>query len=443
MTAFPIRASAAAQQTAAIWVIGVVCVQIACQLALLSQTLAPFRVLFRSAAFSISLLAIVAVSGRANRHPARFAAMAILAIVGFGFVHPQTASALAAIAQLVLYTAIIGPIFWVPRLAVNRQTLVRLFTVFWSFHVLSSIFGVLQIYYPGQFQPNISDNVITQGELSKGLQITLANGESVWRPMGLTDSPGGAGMAGLYAFVFGMGFLAIGERWTMRIAGMGGMVVGLFCIYLSQIRSIFLLTIIIAITFAAILAALRRYSAVSRLGIAVPVIGVAVFLWASAVGGAGMVKRLETLIEADPGQVYYSNRGVFLEDTFTSFLPENPLGCGLGRWGMTANYFGNANDPTAPGIWVEIQWTAWVADGGLLLLVAYPFAILMAMITVGRIAIRSREPWLSGWAILILAYDTAAVALTFNYPLFIGQFGLEFWLLNGAIYAAKRTTGSK
>ncbi len=443
MTTSPIRANTAAQQTAAIWVIGVVCVQFACQLALLFETMAPFRIVFRSAAFGMSLLAILAVSGRINRHPARNVAVAILAIVGFGFLHPQTPNALAAIAQLALYTAIIGPIFWVPRLAINRQTLVRLFTVFWSFHVLSSIFGVMQIYYPGQFQPNISDNFVTTGELSKGLQITLANGESVWRPMGLTDSPGGAGMAGLYAFVFGMGFLAIGERWTMRIAGMAGMIVGLFCIYLSQIRSIFVLTIIIAISFAGILAALRRYSAVSRLGVAVPVIGVMVFLWASAVGGESMVKRLETLIDADPGQVYYSNRGIFLEDTFTTFLPENPFGCGLGRWGMTANYFGNANDPTAPRIWVEIQWTAWVADGGLLLLVAYPFAILLAMFTVGRIAIRSRDPWLSGWAILILAYDTAAVALTFNYPLFIGQFGLEFWLLNGAIYAAMRTTGSK
>ena len=443
MTPVAIRARAAAQRIAAMWVIGVVCVQIVCQLALLFETLAPFRVLFRSSAFGISLYAIIGVSGRANRHPARYAAMAVLAIVGFGFVHPQSSNALAAIAQLALYAAIIGPIFWVPKLAVNRQTLVRLFTVFWSFHVLSSIFGVLQVYYPGQFQPNISDNVVSQGELSKGLQITLANGESVWRPMGLTDSPGGAAMAGLYAFVFGMGFLAIAQRWPMRIAGVVGMVVGLFCIYLAQIRSIFVLTLIIAISFAAILAALRRYAAVSRLALIVPALSVTVFLWASAVGGDGMVKRLETLIEADPGEVYYSNRGVFLEDTFTTFLPDNPFGCGLGRWGMVANYFGRSNDPTSPRIWVEIQWTAWVADGGLLLLVAYPIAILLAMVTVGRIAIRSRDHWLSGWAILVLAYDVAAVALTFNYPLFIGQFGLEFWLLNGAIYAAMRTTGGK
>ena len=36
----------------------------------------------------------------------------------------------------------------------------------------------------------------------------------------------------------------------------------------------------------------------------------------------------------------------------------------------------------------------------------------------------------------MLAYDVGAVALTFNYPLFIGQGGMEFWLLNAALFTA-------
>jgi hypothetical protein len=40
------------------------------------------------------------------------------------------------------------------------------------------------------------------------------------------------------------------------------------------------------------------------------------------------------------------------------------------------------------------------------------------------------------WASLIVAYDLGAVALTFSYPLFIGEFGLQFWLLNGMLFAA-------
>ena len=40
------------------------------------------------------------------------------------------------------------------------------------------------------------------------------------------------------------------------------------------------------------------------------------------------------------------------------------------------------------------------------------------------------------WATLILAYDVGAVANTFSYPLFIGQGGMEFWLLNAALFGA-------
>ena len=40
------------------------------------------------------------------------------------------------------------------------------------------------------------------------------------------------------------------------------------------------------------------------------------------------------------------------------------------------------------------------------------------------------------WASLIVAYDLGAIALTFSYPLFIGEFGLQFWLLNGLLFAA-------
>jgi len=37
---------------------------------------------------------------------------------------------------------------------------------------------------------------------------------------------------------------------------------------------------------------------------------------------------------------------------------------------------------------------------------------------------------------LIFAYDIGAVAITFNYPLFMSQGGMEFWLLNAVLFAA-------
>jgi hypothetical protein len=40
------------------------------------------------------------------------------------------------------------------------------------------------------------------------------------------------------------------------------------------------------------------------------------------------------------------------------------------------------------------------------------------------------------WAVVILAYDLGALAMTLNYPIFNGQAGMEFWLLNACLFAA-------
>jgi hypothetical protein len=59
------------------------------------------------------------------------------------------------------------------------------------------------------------------------------------------------------------------------------------------------------------------------------------------------------------------------------------------------------------------------------------------------VALRASDPWLSGWAMLIVAYDMAMLASTFGAIPFIGQAGLEFWLLNAAVYAAGRQVISR
>ena len=40
---------------------------------------------------------------------------------------------------------------------------------------------------------------------------------------------------------------------------------------------------------------------------------------------------------------------------------------------------------------------------------------------------------------MVLAYSVGLTALTFSYPVFIGQPGMEFWLLNAALVGAART----
>jgi hypothetical protein len=40
------------------------------------------------------------------------------------------------------------------------------------------------------------------------------------------------------------------------------------------------------------------------------------------------------------------------------------------------------------------------------------------------------------WGGLVFAYDIGVVALTFNYPTFMSEGGMEFWLLNTVLFVA-------
>jgi len=148
-----------------------------------------------------------------------------------------------------------------------------------------------------------------------------------------------------------------------------------------------------------------------------------------------MTARLSTLVEQDPGSVYYANRGHFLETTLIEYLPLYPFGAGLGRWGMVHAYFGNLADT----LWVEIQWTGWLFDGGVAMLLLYTTAVLVASWSCMKVALRNYgddNQTLSLWAAVIVAYDVGAVAICFNYPLFASTGGVEFWLLNMAVLCA-------
>lgn len=428
------------------WVYGFLICQMICQFGLLFGPAGVTRVLVRSTAFgsSLALLALIAPCG--PRHPAWRWAFLSLLIVGLGVFHPTTNTLLAGLAQLGLYVAIAAPLFWTTRLPINFSVFLRVLMILWGFHTLSAIFGVLQVYYPGRFLPNIS-TVLAKSEYVDGLTITLASGDRVFRPMGLTDVPGGAASAGFLAILFGVGFFLTERSWVLRFAAAGSMVIGLFCIYLSQVRSILVLVAVSLIIF--VLALWRRGELGRSLGVAllVPAIVLLSFSWAVAVGGEGVTNRLSTLVEYRPGTVYYKNRGHFLEHTIAELMPTYPLGAGLGRWGMMNLYFGDNSDLERAPIWVEIQLTAWLLDGGVPLIICYTIAVLVACWAAWRLATSTAHRELGSWAALILGYNVGAVALTFNYPLFIGQGGMEFWLLNGCLFGAgvqvRRDAGAK
>jgi len=207
------------------------------------------------------------------------------------------------------------------------------------------------------------------------------------------------------------------------------------CLYLCQIRSLLVMTAVCVVTLLGLMLITGRLSKVFGLLGAVGAIVPSAFAMAFSIGGKAMTNRLTTLVEADPGTVYYANRGQFLESTLTHYLPLYPLGAGLGRYGMLNAYFGNAAD----ALWVEIQWTAWLFDGGVPLIAIYVLAILLASwgclkIALGRVG--AAEPTLALWGAVIFAYNVGAFAVCFNYPLFGGTGGVEFWLLNMAVLCA-------
>ncbi len=422
------------------WIQTFVIFQFACQLALLSDFFNPLRIYVRSAAFGFSLLLLILLPrGKSRPHPSAHAAGWILLVLGLSLFHPTTSSLAAGVGQIALYLAIMGPLFWVPHLKLDAAALRRVLLIIFIFHTLSAGVGVLQTYYPGRFQPSLSSSIADQDKgYVESLKVTLANGQRVFRPMGLTDVPGGSATAGFYAVLLGLGFYLTSRRRGARFACLLSVMVGFVCIYLSQIRSMMVLTGVCLLAFCSLFAWQKRRDSFTSL-VSVLAVSIALsFTFAVAIGGDSVTTRMSTLVEERPDIIYYKNRGLFLDYTVKELLPKYPFGAGLGRWGIMNGNFGDTTDPNRAGIYVEIQWTGWLLDGGVPLILAYVIALGIALRQALKVTLTRGIGELSIWGAIVLAYSLGAVAGTFNYPVFIGQSGMEFWLLNAALFAAAR-----
>ncbi|GMU04636.1 O-antigen ligase family protein [Corallococcus caeni] len=412
-----------------------------CQLALLLEALSPVRVVFRILAFGTSLALLVLAKGRRFPHPAKPFLLAFLGVTALNFVQPGTTSAVAAAVQLGIQASVFAPVFWASRLRIDEKMFQRIVLMLFLFNMASATLGVLQVYFPGRFQPALSTVIEGQGDAYiRSLQFETASGARVFRPMGLTDLPGGAATGAFYSVLLG-GALFLGPRGRWKtVLGVAGIGVGMVSLYLCQVRAAAVTLLVCMVAMALVLMLGGRLMRLVVLTSVVGGLAVGAFGWAVAVGGDAVLARWSTLTASDPGQVYQGNRGHFLDDTFGERLPEYPLGAGLGRYGMANAYFGDNSDRNQPPLWAEIQWTAWVYDGGILAIVLYPLALLLTMLWSFRVAIRRDDSrgdfWL--WGSLLFAYDLGAVALTFSYPFFMSQMGMEFWLLNGAFFSAYR-----
>lgn len=425
------------------WIHTFVLLQFTFQILLLFPQFGVLRVPLRVATFALSLLSLVLLVGlrrfrdQSPSHPATRSAIWVLVIITVSFCfNPLLNTVMAGAAQAAMYVAILGPLFWVRGLRVTPQGFQKLIFLLWGFHTLSASFGVLQVYFPGRFQPYISTVVQNSTYGVSALTIQLANGALIPRPMGLTDTPGGAATAGFYALLLSVGIALRDRHPILRLACMGSAAVGLFCIYLSQVRSVLIFAGICFICLAMVLLRQANFERLIVMIAGVTALALGTFAWAVSIGGQSTVERLTSLVSNRLDTVYYQNRGEFLEKTISILLPLYPLGAGLGRWGMMNSYFGTNNNYSTQPIWVEIQWTGWLLDGGVPLIIAYVAALIQACLTAWKIAICRQLGDFKFWGGLIFAYNVGALAITFNNPLFIGQAGMEFWLLNSALFVA-------
>jgi hypothetical protein len=265
-----------------------------------------------------------------------------LVIVAVLFFHPTTNSLLSGIVQALLYFAILAPLFWVPRLQIDLAVFRRIVVILWGFHTLSAGLGVVQTYLPGQFQPTLSSVIGSQDVgYIESLRVTTARGERGFRPMGLTDIPGGAATSGFFAVLLGIGLLVTGGGWLLKLACVTSMMLGMTSIYLSQVRSVLVLVTVATLAFAVMLVWRGRLARLGVLATSGAAVIVGSFTLAVALGGESVTSRFNTLFEGSAAEVYQSNRGRFLTQTIDKLLPRYPLGAGMGRWGMANTYFGD------------------------------------------------------------------------------------------------------
>jgi hypothetical protein len=411
------------------------------QLLLLIPQFAILRVPLRTGPFALSLLLVFfpppgARVASFRNHPALPFAFLVVVILCLELLNQYTSSMTAALAQVGLVIAILAPVFWASRLRITSQGLALIVFCLWVFNATSAGVGVLQVLYPGHFQPATSAAVEEQFEKVGGNNLTmkLADGDTISRPYGLTDIPGGAATAGLLAFVFGLGLLVSSKRVLMCAAYLAGMGMGLFIMYLAQVRASIVMCGVTVVFFAIVMSVRGEFVRLTGSLVALTVVVLLSTLAAFYIGGQETENRLLTLVADDAGTVYQDNRGKFLEYTFEVALPTYPFGAGLGRYGMMSNYFNHTAD--SGSLWAEIQWTSWAYDGGWMLVVVYPIAILAGFWKIFSIARHKEYGPVGLWAAILTAYNMSVIAVLFSYAFFISQSGLEFWILNAACISA-------
>jgi hypothetical protein len=400
----------------------------------------PLRFAIRALPYAASLGSLVFI-GRRKRSPfppGAFAILLALVLLTLNLLHPQT-ELMAGIAQLALQVAIVAPVFWATGCANSGRRLMRVLWIVFACSTLGSLVGVLQIYLPDTFLP-ASFSSIESASWLRSLTFTSPSGRVLVRPPGLSDLPGGAALAGSLTAVLGLAFSSLrAPRIWVRLACFSAALTGIAVLYLTQVRSLTLLTMLALGVLG--LFAFRQRAAWNRAclagGAVILVLGS--FCWAVTAGGDKVRDRFLGLLDTGGRdglvQTYDSSRGWFWRYTFGEALDHYPLGAGMGRWGMMNSYFPGDTPP----LWAEIQLTGWLYDGGVPLWLLYGGALAASLLFAYRVAISTRYGnAVSLAAALIFCVNTIIAGSAVAGPSFNTTLGLEYWLLVALLYGAAR-----
>ena len=401
-----------------------------------------FRLPIRIASYTIALVGFVAWwfkrgAHRSLPHPSErwlLLAVAYLAVMLF---HPLTNGLLAGVAQVMLYVAIFCAVFWAPAYVERPRQLVRILAIMLICNGLNSVVGVLQVYDPDRWMPRELSFVYSGSRMAMDIATYIGpEGRRIVRPPGLFDTPGAVCGAGTVAALLGLVFALERFAWWKRLGALALSLAGISAIYLSHVRASLVVTLGMMAVYAATLAVQgerKRLTAFAGLAGALVVVGL---MGSVVLGGPSIQERFSTLLQDDPGSIYYSSRGQQLATGFNELLDEYPFGAGLARWGMMRGYFGDPSNLDSTALWAEVQPNAWMLDGGIFLVGLYSAALLAAAFFEWRLISRlfNREDRM--WAAVVTAVNIGTLALIFTFVPFATQVGLQYWFLEGALHGA-------
>ena len=402
-----------------------------------------FRIYVRAFPYVVSLVALVSCarsSGTDTAVPgARWIIAAMLLLVA-NLVHDETWF-MAGVAQVVFQLAIAAPVFWTSRADITERRLDRLILLIFGANFVSAALGLLQVYYPATFLPPEFSSLAFKlnPDFLGGLTYQGSSARMIIRPPGLTDLPSGAAISGTIASLLGFAIAlrpGVSKRWKAML--FAATAVGITVVYLTQVRSMLLMIMgcMIAMALVKLRQGLVLQSGWIAASAATLIIGG--FIWAGSVGGEVLEERYRGIVDSGLLTTYQENRGFFLAHTIRELPFEYPFGAGLGRWGMMSSYFPEPGNWRHPALYAELQMTGWLYDGGVLMWVFYPGALLMAMRFSYRLA-TVRGGALNEAAMTVLVIQLLLVGLSFTGPVFNTQVGIMFWLTTAMLYGAMRT----